>query len=465
MMFPRLKLSREFLKDDGVIVISISDAEMANLVCVMNDIYGTENFLATVCWHSTRSVTNTALISVSHTYNIIYAKNKEYFTKNRSHFRLSETGEGFSNPDNDPRGPWKSDPFQVGGERPNQQYEIENPVTGKIYRPLPGNSWKNEEKVFLKLLDDNRIVFGSSGVAGPGRKRFLSEALNRGKVATTWWDVVDTTTNATDSAKRLFDGDKIFDNPKPVSLIEKFIELGVHDPNDAIIMDFFAGLGTTGHAVMAANAKDGKNRRYVLVQLPEPLNQHGDNSQRSAKKFCQELDVPQNIAELTKERLRRAGHLILEQNPNYDGDIGFRVYKLNSSNFRSWHPRPTDLQRALIDSIEKVSENRGDLDILSEVILVKGFDLCTPVDFQKIGGNTLYLINSDDRFCFVCVDTHIKTANVQLIVQGIANCYKHKTESVDASIVFRDSAFENDVGKTNFVKMLEQNGLRDVTCL
>ncbi len=218
MMYPRLKLARSLLRDEGLIVISISDAEIQNIRQCCDEIFGEENLIGCVVWNSTKSVTNTALISVSHTYNLVYARNKTYYVENRSHFRLPEDGEGFSNLDNDPRGPWKADPFQVGGERPNQRYQITNPNTGDIYHPNPGCSWKNEFKVFQQLMEENRMVFGASGEAGPQRKRFLSEAKERGKVAKTLWDDIDTTTNATRLQKQLM-GEIVFDNPKPVELI------------------------------------------------------------------------------------------------------------------------------------------------------------------------------------------------------------------------------------------------------
>jgi adenine-specific DNA-methyltransferase len=176
MIYPRIKAAHTLLKSDGLLFVSISDAEAHNLRAVMDEVFGEDNFMGNIVWNSTKSVTNTALISVSHTHTLIYARKKDYFVGNRHHFRLPESGEGFSNPDNDPRGPWKADPFQVGGERPNQLYEITNPKTGDVYRPNPGCSWKNEYSVFQELLEDNRIVFGVSGEAGPQRRRFLSEA-------------------------------------------------------------------------------------------------------------------------------------------------------------------------------------------------------------------------------------------------------------------------------------------------
>ena len=189
--------AKNLLKDDGVIFISIDDNEQAQLKLLCDEVFGEENFIADVIWNSTKSVTNTALISVSHTYTLIYAKNIDYYIKNREKFRLPEDGEGFSNPDNDPRGEWKADPFQVGGWRPNQQYEIVNPKTGKVYTPNEGASWKNDYEKYQELVKDNRIIFGKTGDGAPLRKRFKWEAEERGKVTKTIWVDVETTTNGT----------------------------------------------------------------------------------------------------------------------------------------------------------------------------------------------------------------------------------------------------------------------------
>jgi adenine-specific DNA-methyltransferase len=223
----------------------------------MDEIFDRKNFLNDIIWNSTKSVTNTALISVSHTHNLVYFRNLSYFTKNRTKFRLVETGDGFSNPDNDPRGDWKADPFQVGGWRPNQQYDIINPKTGIIYKPNEGCSWKNEKKVYDELVLDNRIVFGSNGDSGPQRKRFLSEALERGKVSKTIWDDVGTTTNGTQHLKELFEK-IVFSNPKPESFLKRIIELST-SPSD-IVLDYHLGSGTTA----AVAHKMG--RQYIGIE-------------------------------------------------------------------------------------------------------------------------------------------------------------------------------------------------------
>lgn len=253
----RLTVARDLLAPDGVIFVSLDDNEAHYCKVLMDEIFREENFLNDVIWNSTKSVTNTALISVSHTQNLVYFKNKEYFIKNRTEFRLAENGEGFSNPDNDPRGVWKADPFQVGGWRPNQQYEIVNPKTGKSYFPNEGCSWKNDYKKFQELLADNRIVFGTTGDAGPQRKRFKFEAEERGRVAKTIWKDVGTTTNGTQHLKKMF-GSMVFSNPKPESLIQRVIELSTEEGD--IVLDYHLGSGTTA----AVAHKMG--RQYIGVE-------------------------------------------------------------------------------------------------------------------------------------------------------------------------------------------------------
>ena len=261
-MKERLVIAYKLLSSRGCIFISIDDHEYANLKLLMDSIFSEDNFLCNIIWNSTKSVTNTAVVSVSHTYNLVYFKDVNYIIENRTKFRVPETGEGFSNPDNDPRGLWKADPFQVGGWRPNQQYEIVNPKTGIIYRPNKGCSWKNDYEKFQTLVADNRIVFGKNGTSGPQRKRFIWEAEERGRVVKTIWDDVETTTNGTQLLKKLFDGNAPFSNPKPIGLLTRILQLGAS--NESIVLDFFAGSGTTGHAVMNLNAEDGGTRKFIL---------------------------------------------------------------------------------------------------------------------------------------------------------------------------------------------------------
>ncbi|MBU2524601.1 site-specific DNA-methyltransferase [Patescibacteria group bacterium] len=243
----RLEEAKKLLSKEGVIWISISDNEGHYLKVLCDEVFDRENFVADVIWNSTKSVTNTAVISDAHTHNLLYAKDINWLKKNRTEFRIAANEAKFSNPDNDPRGKWVADPFQVGGIRPNQLYPIKNSKTGEVYKPLPGNSWKNEKSVFDELLKDGRIVFGVSGEAGPQRKRFWTEAKERGEVTTTLWDDLPTTTNATRHLKDLF-GEKVFDNPKPEGLIQRIIELSTKEGD--LVLDFFAGSGTTASTAL-----------------------------------------------------------------------------------------------------------------------------------------------------------------------------------------------------------------------
>lgn len=391
MMYPRLKLARELLSDDGVLIVSISDAECSNLKSILDEIFGEKNYCGDILWNSTKSVTNTALISVSHTYNLVYFKQMDYFVKNRSEFKLVDEGEGFSNPDNDPRGPWKADPFQVGGWRPNQQYEIVNPNTGTVYTPNPGCSWKNDYTHYLELAKDNRIVFGASGKGGPQRKRFLTEALERGKVAKTWWDDVETTTNGTQLIKKMFGGASVFDNPKPVGLIRKFLDLA--SSSDSIILDFFSGSCTTAHAVLEANSALQGHRRFIAVQIPESCEK--DTAAYSAG-FS-------NICQIGEERIRRAGNgikaeiedrnrqLKLGEAPKQLPDIGFRVFRLDSSGVE--RPEPGQLL------LDVVKPNRSELDIVFEMMLKWGLELTLPVERADAAGYPIWSVACDELIC------------------------------------------------------------------
>lgn len=253
----RLEFAKKLLRNDGVIFISLDDREAHYCKVLMDDIFGGENYLNDIIWNSTKSVTNTAIVSVSHTHTLVYFRNKDYFVKNRTEFRVKDDGEGFLNPDNDPRGPWKADPFQVGGWRPNQQYEIVNPNTGAVYLPNEGCSWKNDYNKYQELLKDNRIVFGTTGHSGPQRKRFLYEAEERGKVVKTIWDDVGTTTNGTQHLKKIF-GKNVFSNPKPEQFIKKILELSTKEGD--LVLDYHLGSGTT----CAVAHKMG--RRYIGIE-------------------------------------------------------------------------------------------------------------------------------------------------------------------------------------------------------
>jgi adenine-specific DNA-methyltransferase len=455
MMMPRLYLAKNLLRQDGVIFVTIDDNEYHNLKILMDEIFGEENFVGSIIWNSTKSVTNTALLSVSHNYNLVYFKNLEYFTKNRHEFRLPEDGSGFTNPDNDPRGAWKADPFQVGGWRPNQQYEIINPNTGEKYKPNPGASWKNDFNKFQELLKDNRIVFGSTGEAGPQRKRFLSEALERGKVSKTWWDEVGTTTNGTQTLKKLFP-EAGFTNPKPVDLIQKMIQLG-DNGKDGLILDFFAGSGTTAQAVLEQNKIDGGKRKFICVQLQELCEENSEAYKSGFK----------TIADLSKERIRRVSKKIqletkaeieklkielqTEETQNkietlQNQDLGFKVLKLENSNFKQWQQIEGKDAKALAEQmklfVDPVSESATIENMVYELILKSGKDLNSR--FEK--KDNIYSINSNELVLLLEKAT-------QVIVDAVI-------AEKPTKVIALDKLFKgNDQLKTNSVLQMKDAGI------
>ena len=456
MMYPRLFLARHLLRKDGVIFVSIGEDEFANLKHIMDAVFGEDNYIGAVMWNSTTSITSTALMSNAHTYNLVFAKSKEYFKENRYHFRFPETGDGFDNPDNDPRGPWKADPFQVGGQRPNQLYTITNPKTGKTYKPRKGNSWKNDYRTFQKLLTDNRIVFGKNGDAGPQRKRFLTEALERGRVANTWWQDVGTTTNATSDLNALFDADAVFSNPKPVDLIENMLQLGDHT-KQGIILDFFAGSATTAHAVMHKNAKDGGNRRFIMVQLPQPCNE---------KTEPHESDFA-TIAAIGRQRIRLAAAKIKKEHPEYNGDLGFKSFKLDSSNLRVWNPHPDNLEQNLLDHVEHLIEGRSEQDMLYEILLKRGLELSASITTKETAGKKLHCVVQGERYLFACLDATIAKEDIEPLARAITDWHRQMQTQINIppQVFFRDSAFADDIAKSNMVAILQQRGIEYVRSL
>jgi adenine-specific DNA-methyltransferase len=238
------------------------------------------------------------------------------------------------------------------------------------------------------------------------------------------------------------------------------VEQGANDGD--IVLDFFAGSGTTGHAVMAQNAADGDNRRYILVQLPEPLDSE-NRDQKTAADFCDKLGKPRTIAELTKERLRRAGKKIREENPMFAGDLGFRVFKLASSNIRAWEPDRENLAQTLEASVEHLKTDRTEADILFELVLKLGLDLTVPIEQKTIAGKTVHSIGAGRLI--VCLAPQITAAKVEPLSLGIVAWHKQLAPAGEASVVFRDSAFADDVAKTNLTAILQQHGLDNVRSL
>lgn len=267
MMLPRLKLLRELLREDGVIFISIDDNEQHNLRQIMDEVFGEQNFVANFIWNHRKSSQNDTDLSLSHNHTVTYAKNREIFKLNSLGIDESK----FSNPDNDPRGKWIADPFDAPNIRPNLTYPVINPNTGVEFLPPQGRCWRMTEEKFKAALADDRVVWGKNGKTKPQIKRFLVDAQNKGSNPFTIWSDIETATDATKELMSIFDGSKIFDTPKPTTLIKRILQLSTD--NDSIVLDSFAGSGTTAQAVLEMNqqVKDS-NRKFILVEMEDYAN-------------------------------------------------------------------------------------------------------------------------------------------------------------------------------------------------
>ena len=448
MMYPRLKLARNLLRDDGVFAATIDDGEVANLRKACDEVFGEENFVANIVWQKKYGAANDAkYLSDMHDHILLYCRNKESWRPNLFE-RPDELNAKYSNPDNDPRGAWYATNLSVKTYSAANDYVIKSPV-GLEFSPPPSRAWVVSKAKFQELLADGRITFGKEGTSRPYSKTFLSE-VQQGIVATTIWLHEDAGHNIEGKSliRDLFgEAADVFDTPKPVRLIRRLIKMAESPSHDDIILDFFAGSGTTGHAAIEQNTEDAGNRRYILVQLPEPLG-------RTDYKF---------LSQVTAERLRRAGKKIREENPLFAGDLGFRVFKLASSNIRAWEPDRDKLAETLEASIEHLKTDRTEQDILFELLLKLGLDLCVPIEQKKIAGKQVHAIGGG--VMLVCLPETIKRAEVEALALGIVAWHKALAPAGDSTCVFRDSAFADDVAKTNLCAILQQHGLSTVRSL
>lgn len=463
MMYPRLRLARNLLKDNGVIFISIDDNEEANLSKICDEVFGENNLVAKIPWQARQSIQNDTDLSSSHEYILVYAKRRR-----EEHRRLKESNQRkwyemdsfacfpmpldkdkFSNPDNDPRGIWKADPFDAPNLRPNLTYEIKNPNTGNVYMPPKGRCWRTDENKYKEYLDDNRIVFGKTGDSKPQLKVFYNEKKEFGSVENTWFtgEKVGTATHGTKELQKLFDGTAYFDTPKPTTLIRKLLQLSTRK-ND-IILDFFSGSATTAHAVIDMNNEDGGNRKFILVQLPESIN---DNKVVAEAGF-------ENICEIGKERIRKAGDKIVEENANKGGiedlDIGFRVLKLDSSNIKPWNPDYDNIEMTLEDTIDNFVSGRTEEDVVFEIMLKYGIDLTYPIDIRKINEKKVFSIGFGALI--ICLDNDITLEVVNEIVK-----LKEELNPATCRVVFKDNGFKTDSVKTNAVEILKRNNIEEI---
>lgn len=446
MMYPRLRIARSLLNEDGAIFVSIDDTEIHNLRAVMDNLFGSEGFVATAVWEKADSPRNSARrFSEDHDYVLVYSRSLDWVPDRLP--RTDEANSIYSNPDSDSRGEWlPGDPY-ANKPYSKGQYTVTGP-TGRKFSPPPGRYWRISEDKLRKLDADGRIWWGPKGDARPSIKRYLSEVADL--VPRTLWRKDDVGSNRTskNELRSLFPDEASFDTPKPTDLVRRMLKIATTSDAGDIVLDFFAGSGTTGHSVFIENVTDKGNRRFILVQLPEP-------AVKSA--------YP-TIVEITKERLRRAAKKVKEEHPAFAGDLGFRVFKLDSSNIRAWEPnRRDDLEQSLLDSLEHLKAGRTEADILYELLLKLGLDLCVPIETRAIAGKDVYAVGGG--VLVACLAERIRRDEVEALAQGIVDWHRQLDPAGDTTCVFRDSAFADDVAKTNMAAILEQAGIQNVRSL
>ena len=433
MIYPRLKVARDLLTDDGVIFISIDDNEVENLRKVCDEVFGEQNFIATLIWERAFAPKNDAkFISSSHDYIVMCAKRIENFKIGRLE-RTQEANARYSNPDNDPRGVWTSGDMLVKTYNKSCDYPITTP-SGKIVNPVPGRCWRFSEESFLEKVKDNRIWFGPEGNGVPRVKRFLSELKFEGMAPTSilFHKEVGHSQEGSKEVTALFGDKGVFDGPKPVRLLQRLLTLANLDDN-SIILDFFSGSASTAHAVMKMNAEKQKHCPFIMVQLPEHI---------SEKKKEQGYET---VCEIGKERIRRAGKKIKEESPltTQDLDTGFRVLKLDSTNMQDIYYSPKDISQAdLFSQVDNVKPDRTGEDLLFQVMLELGATLDSKIETTTVAGKTIY--NVAEGYLVACFDPDVTDEVVKAIAQMLP-----------AYAVLRDTSMKDDSTATNFEQIFK----------
>ena len=433
MIYSRLKIASSLLTENGAVFISIDDYEQRNLKNICDEVYGEKNFVACVVWQRTYApISLKKFFSESHEYCLIYAKNIDKFSMNLLP-RSEKQNKDYKNPDNDPRGPWKVGNLTVGPAVEKQIYEIIGP-TGRKFMPPSGYCWRFSREKFEELRKDNRIWFGIDGNNSPVPKLFLSEVQNGVTPMTLWtFEEAGHGQEATRDFRELM-GKSVFTNTKPLRYMNRFISIG--SEKDSIILDFFSGSATTAHAVMQLNAEDGGNRKFILVQLPEETTEDSEAYKAGYK----------NICEIGKERIRRAGKKIKEESPltTQDLDTGFRVFRVDSSNYEEVEHTPKDWNQDQLDLfLNNIKSDRTDLDLLFGCMLDWGVKLSLPMASEEVDGKMIYTVNDGDLVaCFAEKVTD--------------NVVRAMAEKQPLRVIFRDSCFEQDADKINIYESFKQ---------
>lgn len=469
MMYPRLRLAANLLRDDGVIFISIDDNEVANLRKICDEVFGEENFLACVVWQKKYAATNDSKgFSTTHDYIVSYQKS-ESFNRNLLP-RTSEQNKPYKNDDGDGKGLWRSDNLLVKSFSPSGVYPIVNPNTGKEYMPPDGSCWRASKETMQIWLEENRIYFGKDGKGAPQLKRYLNE-VQQGRVPITWWsfDEVGHNDAANKEVSALFNSKTPFDTPKPVSLIRQILLIATNANTNDIILDFFSGSATTAHAVMQLNAEDGGNRKFICVQIPELCDEKSEAYKAGYK----------NICEIGKERIRRAGLNLMQHvtsgagNSKGEGwgcgmpttkdewdyaiqnilDVGFKVFKLDTSNLKTWDNTlvAEDDMQVLLDRmngmIHRVKSDRSDMDMVCEIMLKLGVPLDCSVEKIEFNGKAAYTVGKD-CLLLICLAEDVQPEDVETMA-----------EYAPAKVVIARDSFADDTAMSNAHYILRDRGI------
>lgn len=433
MIYPRLKVARDLLTDDGVIFISIDDNEVENLRKVCDEVFGEQNFIATLVWERAYSPKNDAkFISNSHDYILMFAKRIDSFHIGRLE-RTAEANARYSNPDNDPRGDWKPSDMSVKTYNAECDYPITCP-SGRVVEPPAGRCWSLSRNAFRERLQDNRIWFGTDGNSVPCIKRFLRELKFDGMAPTSilFYKEVGHSQEGAKEVTALFGDKGVFDGPKPVRLLQRLLTLA-NLKDDSIVLDFFSGSASTAHAVMKMNAEKQKHSPFIMVQLLEHI---------SEKKKEQGYET---VCEIGKERIRRAGKKIKEEFPltTQDLDTGFRVLKLDSTNMQDIYYSPKDISQAdLFSQVDNVKPDRTGEDLLFQVMLELGATLDSKIEATTVAGKTIY--NVAEGYLVACFDPDVTDEVVKVIAQ-----------MQPAYAVLRDTSMKDDSTATNFEQIFK----------
>ena len=464
MMYPRLKLSWNLLSEEGSIWISIDDNEVTNLRQLLNEIFGEENFVAALTWKSKSGGANDSkLVAVDHEYILVYAKNIS-----QCQFGVLEYTDELlklynSKDENyDKFGPYRPMLLMQKGLQYSESmtYPITVPDGTQLVPDEGGAIWRWSEAVFNKRKESGFVEFRE--VKGQWKvytKQYLKadydgQPIERGKLLRSVISDIDGR-EGTKELQVLFES-KIFSNPKPSALISRVLQIS--ENKSGIFLDIFAGSGTGGHSVLKHNIKNKQNLQYILIQLPEILDQ-GEKNQKAASDFLDSIGKPRNIGEITKERMRRVAEKIKEENPDYEGDLGFKVFRLDTSNIKEWDGGSEDLQKSLEDYVNQIKDDRTSMDILYEVMLKSGIQLTAEIEEIEVGDNKISSV--DNCRLLACLDKEIKSDAVAEIASAMV-VLKNANPDAACMVLFLDSAFADSSVKLNMSETLKQNGFDNI---